>query len=70
LNPASLGLAAFNRASHVMSRTALDGFPLQDTEKDHLMAIVAKLCKIYFVDLLGFCLYPVKYGFAVDLRSI
>ncbi|WP_031386093.1 transposase [Desulfonatronum thiodismutans] len=41
---------------HIMSRTALDGFPLQDTEKDHLMAIVAKLCKIYFVDLLGFCL--------------
>jgi hypothetical protein len=70
LNPASLGLAAFNRASHVMFRTALDGFPLQDTEKDHLMTIVAKLCKIYFVDLLGFCLYPVKYGFAVDLRSI
>jgi putative transposase len=41
---------------HIMSRTALDGFPLQDTEKDHLMATVARLCKIYFVDLLGFCL--------------
>ncbi|WP_045220273.1 transposase [Desulfonatronum thioautotrophicum] len=41
---------------HIMSRTALDGFPLQDTEKDYLMATVAKLCKIYFVDLLGFCL--------------
>ncbi|WP_153306830.1 hypothetical protein [Desulfonatronum thioautotrophicum] len=53
-----------------MSRTALDGFPLQDIEKDHLMATVARLCKVYFVDLLGFCLYPVKYGYAVDPRSI
>lgn len=41
---------------HVMSRTALDGFPLQDIEKDHLMAIVARLSKFYIVDLLGFCL--------------
>ncbi len=45
---------------HIMSRTALEGFPLQDIEKDHLMAIVARLCKFYFVDLLGSCLYPVK----------
>jgi putative transposase len=45
---------------HIMSRTALDGFPLHDTGKDHLMATVARFCKIYFVDLLGFCLYPVK----------
>ncbi|TVQ96263.1 MAG: hypothetical protein EA399_16190 [Desulfovibrionales bacterium] len=51
-----------------MSRTALDGFPLQDTEKDFLMATVAKLCKIYFVDLLGFCLMGNHFHLVVRMN--
>jgi len=41
---------------HIMSRTTLEGFPLQAEEKDYLMAVIARLCRFYFVDLLGFCL--------------
>jgi putative transposase len=53
---------------HIMSRTALDGFPLQDTEKDHLMATVARLCKVYFVDLLGFCLMGNHFHLVVRMN--
>ncbi len=41
---------------HIMSRTTLGGFPLQAAEKDHLLAVIARLCRFYLVDLLGFCL--------------
>jgi putative transposase len=53
---------------HIMSRTALDGFPLQDVEKDHLMATVARLCKVYFVDLLGFCLMGNHFHLVVRMN--
>ncbi len=41
---------------HVMSRTALDGFPLGDIEKDYLLAIIKKFAGLYFIDVLGFAL--------------
>jgi REP element-mobilizing transposase RayT len=41
---------------HVMSRTALDGFPLGDIEKDYLLNIIKKFAGLYFVDMLGFAL--------------
>ncbi len=41
---------------HVMSRTALEGFPLGDVEKDHLLSIIKKLSKLYFTEVLGFCI--------------
>jgi len=41
---------------HVMSRTALDGFPLKDVEKDFLLDLIRRLSKLYFVDILGFCI--------------
>jgi len=37
-------------------------------EKDHLMATVVKLCKIYFVDLLGFCLMGNHFHLAVRMN--
>ncbi len=39
---------------HLMSRTALDGFPLGDVEKDYLLDLIKKTSKLYFVDVLGF----------------
>jgi putative transposase len=39
---------------HVMSRTALDGFPLGDVEKDDLLEVIKQFGKLYFVDILGF----------------
>ena len=41
---------------HVMSRTALDGFPLKDVEKDFMMDLIKKFSSLYFAEILGFCL--------------
>ncbi|MDY7035388.1 MAG: transposase [Thermodesulfobacteriota bacterium] len=42
-------------AYHVMSRTALDGYPFSDADKDEFVNILKKLSSIYFVDVLGYC---------------
>jgi len=41
---------------HVMSRTALDGFVLGDIEKEYLLNLIKRLSKVYFTEVLGFCL--------------
>jgi putative transposase len=41
---------------HVMSRTALDGFPLKDVEKDFMLDLIKKLSSLYCTEILGFCL--------------
>ena len=39
---------------HVISRTALDGFPFQDAEKDELVRVIQRFSMVYAVELLGF----------------
>ena len=41
---------------HVMSRSALDGFPLGDIEKDFMLDLIKKYSKLYLVEILGLCL--------------
>ena len=41
---------------HVMSRTALDGFPLNDVEKDFMLDLIKRFSALYFTEILGFCL--------------
>jgi putative transposase len=41
---------------HVMSRTALDRFPLGDIEKDFMLDLIRRYARLYFVEILGFCL--------------
>ena len=41
---------------HVMSRTALDGFPLKDVEKDFMLDLVKNFSLLYFTEILGLCL--------------
>ena len=41
---------------HVMSRTALDGFPLGDIEKDFMLDLIRRYSALYLVEILGFCL--------------
>jgi len=41
---------------HVMSRTALDGFPLKDVEKDFMIDLIKRFSVLYFTEILGFCL--------------
>ena len=41
---------------HVMSRTALDGFPLGDVEKDFMIDLIKRYSGLYFVEILGVCI--------------
>jgi len=41
---------------HVMSRTALDGYVMGDGEKDFLLHLIKRLSRVYFAEVLGFCL--------------
>lgn len=41
---------------HVISRTALDGLPIKEEEKDYLLYLIKYFSRIFFVDILGFCL--------------
>jgi REP element-mobilizing transposase RayT len=41
---------------HVMSRTALDGFPLKDVEKDFMLDLIKRFSALYLTEMLGFCL--------------
>ena len=41
---------------HVMSRTALDGFPIKDAEKDFMLDLIKRFSSLYFTEILGFCL--------------
>jgi REP element-mobilizing transposase RayT len=41
---------------HVMSKTALPGLPFDPLDKDDFLARLKTLSKIYFTEILGFCL--------------
>jgi REP element-mobilizing transposase RayT len=41
---------------HVMSRTALDGFPLGDIEKDFMLDLIRRYSALYLVEILGICI--------------
>ena len=41
---------------HVMSRTALDGFPFGDVEKEAFIKIIREFSQLYFLEVLGLCI--------------
>ena len=41
---------------HVMSRTALEGFPLADVEKEFMFGLLKRFAALYFTKILGLCL--------------
>jgi REP element-mobilizing transposase RayT len=41
---------------HVISRTALDGLPFKDVDKEYLLELIKKWSRIFFVDVLGFAI--------------
>ena len=55
-------------AYHIMSRTALDGYPIDDVDKDFFVEQVAKLSKLYFVEVLGFCAMGNHFHLLVRMR--
>ena len=54
---------------HVMSRTALDGFPMKDVEKDFLLELVKRLSGLYFVEVLGFCWMDNHFHLLIRMHS-
>ena len=54
---------------HVMSRTALDGYPLSDIGKDVLLELIKKFSTFYVVDVLGFALMGNHIHLAVRMHS-
>ncbi|MFZ5569134.1 MAG: hypothetical protein ACOZF0_01925 [Thermodesulfobacteriota bacterium] len=49
-------------------RTALDGFPLGDVEKDFLVELIRRMSKIYFFEIFGF--YIMGNHFHLLLRML
>ena len=54
---------------HVMSRTALEGFPLEAAEKDYFLELLKKFNKLYFVEVLGFALMGNHFHLLVRMLS-
>ncbi|KXB09226.1 hypothetical protein AKJ60_00665 [candidate division MSBL1 archaeon SCGC-AAA385M11] len=53
---------------HVISRTALDGYPLGEQEKSVLLCIIQQLSAVYFCEVLGFCLMGNHFHLLVTMR--
>ena len=53
---------------HVISRTALDGYPLGEQEKSLLLATIKQLSSVYFCEVLGFCLMGNHFHLLVTMR--
>ncbi len=41
---------------HVMSRTALEGFPFGDVEKEEMVKILKRYSSLYLSEIIGFCI--------------
>ena len=54
---------------HVISRTALDGYPISDVGKDVLLGLIKKFSTFYVVDVLGFALMGNHIHLAVRMHS-
>ena len=54
---------------HVMSRTALDGYVLGDVEKDFLLNHIKWLAKVYFAEVLRFCIMGNHFHLLVRMVS-
>ena len=55
-------------AYHIMSRTALEGYPVDDVDKDFFVGQVVKLSKLFFLEVLGFCCMGNHFHLLVRMR--
>ncbi|WP_462325921.1 transposase [Desulfoplanes sp.] len=54
---------------HVISRTALDGLPIGDGERDYLLNLIRYLSRFYFAEVLGFCLMSNHFHLVVRMHT-
>jgi REP element-mobilizing transposase RayT len=52
---------------HVISRTALKGFVLEDHDKDYLLNLIHWLSKVYLTEVLGFCIMDNHFHLLVKM---
>ena len=52
---------------HVISRTALDGLPFKDVDKEYLLELIKKWSRIFFVDVLGFAIMGNHFHLVVKM---
>ena len=50
-----------------MPRTALDGFPLGDIERDFMLDLISQYSKLCLVEILGFCLMGNQFHVLVKM---
>ena len=54
-------------AYHLISRTALGGFPIGGKEKDYLLQLIKRFSRIYFTEILGFCIMGNHFHILVNM---
>jgi len=52
---------------HVISRTALTGLPIGDVEKEFLLELIKRFSKLYFTEIIGFCLMSNHFHLLVKM---
>jgi putative transposase len=55
---------------HVISRTALDGFPFGDIEKEEFVKIVKQINSVYSSDMIGFCILDNHFHLLVKMKPL
>jgi REP element-mobilizing transposase RayT len=55
-------------AYHIISRSALDGYPMGEAEKEVFVDLIKRFSQIYFVDILGFCCMGNHFHLLVRMR--
>ncbi len=53
---------------HVMSRTALDGYVIGNVEKEFLFKLIKKISKVYFAEVIGFCLMDTHFHLLIRMH--
>ncbi len=52
---------------HVISRTALDGFPFKNIEKDEMVRVIRQFSKVYAVEVLGFSIMDNHFHLLIEM---
>ena len=53
---------------HLISRTALPGFPIGDVQKEHLVQFIHQLGRVYCAEVLGFCVLGTHFHLLVRMH--
>ena len=53
---------------HVISRTALEGYPLGDEEKEFFHGLLRDMARVYLIDIIGFCLMGTHFHLLLRTR--